>query len=92
MQEHGGDYGLQKLFGTAGAVFFSPLAGKIIDISSSSADYEDYSGLFVLYFVLRLVTAVLILQLKLDFKVGYEQGWTKKTSSAIFWLTYNRET
>ena len=69
IQEHGGDYGLQKLFGTAGAVLFSPLAGKIIDVSSSSADYEDYSGLFILYFVLRLVTAVLILQLKLDFKV-----------------------
>ena len=69
IQEHGGDYGLQKLFGTAGAVLFSPLAGKIIDVSSSSAEYEDYSGLFILYFVLRLVTAVLILQLKLDFKV-----------------------
>ncbi len=71
IKEHGGDYGLQKLFGTAGAVVFSPIAGKIIDASSSTVvNHEDYTGLFVLYCVLRIVTAVLILRLKLGFKVN----------------------
>jgi hypothetical protein len=46
------------------------LAGKIIDLSSSAAasTYEDYTGLFVLYCVLRVITAALILKLNLGFK------------------------
>ena len=29
IKSHGGDYGLQKLFGTAGGILFGPLAGNI---------------------------------------------------------------
>ena len=31
IKKHGGDYGLQKLFGTFGAVIFGPLSGILID-------------------------------------------------------------
>ena len=30
-KQYGGDYGLQKLFGTFGAVIFGPLSGVLID-------------------------------------------------------------
>ena len=43
----------QKLFGTAGAVIFGPLAGKVIDWGGG-----DYSSIFYLYFALRCQTAV----------------------------------
>ncbi|TRY69336.1 hypothetical protein TCAL_04104 [Tigriopus californicus] len=68
IKEHGGDYGLQKLFGTAGAVIFSPLAGKIIDWSSYRSGREDYSAVFILYFIIRAITSLLILKLSLGFK------------------------
>ena len=70
IKEHGGDYGLQKLFGTAGAVIFGPLAGKVIDLASSASasQEEDYTGIFILYFILRLMASVFILKLTLDFK------------------------
>ena len=69
IKEHGGDYGLQKLFGTAGAVIFGPLAGKVIDLASNAAaSKENYTGIFILYFILRLVAAIFILKLSLGFK------------------------
>ena len=68
IKEHGGDYGLQKLFGTFGAIIFSPIAGKLIDATSSHFNREDYSACIVLYFFLRLIVSVLIFKLSLDFK------------------------
>ena len=80
----GGDYGLQKLFGTAGTVIFGPLAGLLIDVvQKNDADVNnlrmnnekivDYSSdgyypIIYLYFALRLVAALCILKLRLDFK------------------------
>jgi hypothetical protein len=29
IKEQGGDYGLQRLFGTFGAIIFGPIAGKL---------------------------------------------------------------
>ncbi len=52
IKEHGGDYGLQKLFGTAGAVAFGPVAGKLVDLASSREE-ENYNLVIGLYFVLR---------------------------------------
>ena len=66
VQQEGGDYGLQKLFGTAGSVIFGPLAGLIIDASSSVE--ENYNVVFYLYFGLRFLSAMAILQLSLTFK------------------------
>lgn len=63
IKQHGGDYGLQKLFGTFGAVIFGPLSGVLIDLGHA------YTGVIVLYAVLRALTAFCILRLDLDFKV-----------------------
>ena len=65
IKQHGGDYGLQKLFGTFGAVIFGPLSGVLIDFG------HDYSGVIILYFCLRAATALCILKLDLNFKVIY---------------------
>ena len=56
IKEEGGDYGLQKVFGTAGAVAFGPVAGKLVDVASSGGgggSREDYSLVVWLYFFLR---------------------------------------
>jgi hypothetical protein len=63
IKQHGGDYGLQKLFGTFGAVIFGPLSGILIDFG------HNYSGVIVLYFCLRACTSLCILKLDLNFKV-----------------------
>ena len=68
IKQHGGDYGLQKLFGTFGAVIFGPLSGILIDMASKS-EQKAYTNVILLYFGLRLVTALCILKLSLDFKV-----------------------
>ncbi len=76
IKEHGGDYGLQKLFGTAGAVAFGPIAGKLVDVASGGEDGGggggggggDYTLVVGLYSLLRLLTALSILRLSLDFK------------------------
>ena len=64
IKQHGGDYGLQKLFGTFGAVIFGPLSGLLIDFG------HNYSGVIILYFLLRACTALCILKLDLNFKVS----------------------
>ena len=46
IKSDGGDYGLQKLFGTAGGILFGPLAGILIDV-------RNYSLAFYLHFGLR---------------------------------------
>ena len=66
IKQHGGDYGLQKLFGTFGAIIFGPLSGLLIDFGQHSS---AYNGVIILYFVLRAATALCVLKLNLDFKV-----------------------
>jgi hypothetical protein len=73
IKEHGGDYGLQKLFGTLGAVVFGPLSGQLIDMeqkksSSRSNPAGAYMSVILLYFALRTVTAVCLLKVSLGFK------------------------
>ena len=67
IKQHGGDYGLQKLFGTFGAVIFGPLSGLLIDFGQGHS--KAYVGVIVLYFCLRTLTAIVILNLDLNFKV-----------------------
>ena len=66
IKKHGGDYGLQKLFGTFGAVIFGPLSGILIDFGQGSS---AYIGVILMYFVLRAFTALCVLKLDLNFKV-----------------------
>ncbi len=64
IKQHGGDYGLQKLFGTFGAVIFGPLSGVLIDQAKS------YQIVIIIYFVTRALAALCILKLDLQFKVN----------------------
>ena len=66
IKKHGGDYGLQKLFGTFGALIFGPLSGILIDFGHGSS---AYIGVILMYFVLRAFTALCVLKLDLNFKV-----------------------
>ena len=70
IKQHGGDYGLQKLFGTFGAVIFGPLSGVLIDFGQGASAYH---GVIIMYFALRVVTALCILKLSLDFKVRIKE-------------------
>jgi len=65
IKQHGGDYGLQKLFGTFGAIIFGPLSGLLIDFGHGAT---AYNGVIIMYFVLRTLTAICVLKLNLDFK------------------------
>ena len=44
IKEHGGDYGLQKIFGTMGAVVFGPLSGALSDLEQKKTNYQDNPG------------------------------------------------
>ena len=75
---------MQKLFGTAGTIIFGPLAGLLIDFVQQKGmavnierstnerivyhNPDGYNPIIYLYFALRLVTALCILKLRLDFK------------------------
>jgi len=68
IKQLGGDYGLQKLFGTFGAIIWGPISGIIIDHMSNLHGTEDYSSVFYLFCGMRLICALLILKLDLKFK------------------------
>jgi len=68
IKQMGGDYGLQKLFGTFGAIIWGPISGQILDMASSSSGKENYEPIFYLFFVMRFISALLILKLNLSFK------------------------
>ena len=75
---------MQKLFGTVGTIIFGPLTGLLIDFAQAKDsnvnvvrrtseeivdnNTDGYNPIIYLYFVLRLVTALCILKLRLDFK------------------------
>jgi len=40
IKEQGGDYGLQKLFGTLGGVIFGPLSGKSFNMYDAEEENE----------------------------------------------------
>lgn len=77
VQEMGGDYGIQRFVGNFGAIVFAPLGGFIIDATSGSPESEvrpvvveksTYSAVIYVYLALKLVAAVMILMIQLDFK------------------------
>ena len=81
IKQHGGDYGLQKLFGTFGAVIFGPLSGVLIDFG------QGYSGVIVLYSVIRAATALCILKLDLDFKVSSCQRCLSSSNTCLSFVS-----
>ena len=64
VQAMGGDYGIQRFVGNFGAIVFAPLGGYVIDATSGSG----YDSAIYIYLILKLIAAVLILLIKLDFK------------------------
>lgn len=42
LREHGGDYGLQRLFSNLGVIIMTPLSGIFIDHYSHSFGVQDY--------------------------------------------------
>merc|ERR1719430_1787486 len=68
IKQLGGDYGLQKLFGTFGAIIWGPISGQIIDMASKSSGHDNYAPVFWIFFAMRVICACLILKLNLSFK------------------------
>jgi len=75
VQEMGGDYGIQRFVGNFGAIVFAPLGGYIIDITSQPKDEinnvmgrSSYSAVIYVYLGLKLIAALMILMIQLDFK------------------------
>ena len=67
----GGDYGIQRFVGNFGAIIFAPLGGHIIDITSDVEDEAgtfSYSAIIYIYVALKLLAAVMIMMIQLDFK------------------------
>ncbi|KAF5300957.1 hypothetical protein FQA39_LY10927 [Lamprigera yunnana] len=68
LREHKADYGLQRVYATIGGMISSPLSGWLIDYASNGKDYTDYSPIFFLYASLKVIFAVLVLFVNLEFK------------------------
>lgn len=85
IKQLGGDYGLQKLFGTFGAIIWGPVSGQIIDMASSASGTENYEPIFYTFFIMRLISAALILKLNLSFKKPAKKVFkVNKTCRKIF--------
>ena len=61
VQEMGGDYGIQRFVGNFGAIVFAPLGGYVIDT-------KGYDAAIYIYLALKLIAALFILLIRLDFK------------------------
>lgn len=68
LKEHKGEYGLQRLYGNVGAIVVTPISGVLIDVVSDMSGSQDYSPAFYLYCGLKVLAAVLILFVDLDFR------------------------
>ena len=68
VMQYKGDLGLQRAFGVAGIMIFSPISGALIDHFSVGRDIPDYRPAFYLYAVLISIAAVGVLMVDLDFK------------------------
>ncbi|XP_025829071.1 uncharacterized protein LOC108740930 [Agrilus planipennis] len=68
LREHKADYGLQRIYATVGGMISSPLAGWLIDFASQGKEYTDFRPIFFLYASLKIISAVLMLFMNLQFK------------------------
>ena len=76
-RERGGNYGLQRVWATIASILGGPFAGLLLD--DNGRKESNYFAVFVLFFLLRLLSAVIILQLDLKFK--------KKSPAVLKYLT-----
>jgi len=66
LRERGGDYGLQRVWATVAAILGGPLAGFLLD--NGEKEGSKFYIVFLSFFGLRMLSAVLILLLDLKFK------------------------
>ncbi|XP_014252834.1 uncharacterized protein LOC106668510 [Cimex lectularius] len=68
LREHKADYGLQRIYATIGGMISSPLSGWLIDTASSDKLYTDFTPAFYLYAAMKIVSALLMMTINLQFK------------------------
>ncbi|XP_014276523.1 uncharacterized protein [Halyomorpha halys] len=68
LREHKADYGLQRIYATIGGMMSSPLSGWLIDYASQNKQYTDFRPAFYLYAGLKILSAMLMLTINLEFK------------------------
>ncbi|XP_063872260.1 major facilitator superfamily domain-containing protein 6-B-like [Scylla paramamosain] len=66
--QYGGEYGLQRLYSNLGSIVMTPISGVLIDYFSDRGGLQDYRPSFYLYCGLKVLAAVIILFLDLDFR------------------------
>lgn len=68
LREHKADYGLQRIYATIGGMISSPLSGWLIDFASVGKGYTEFSPIFFLYAALKILSALLMMFINLEFK------------------------
>ncbi|RXG59038.1 Major facilitator superfamily domain-containing protein 6-like protein B [Armadillidium vulgare] len=68
LKEHNGDFGFQRMFANLGMMIMSPISGMLIDYFSIQNGFDDFRPAMYMYCALKLIAAVIILFLNLDFK------------------------
>ena len=57
-----------RFVGDFGAIMFAPLGGYMVDAASTSRREVDFSPVIYTYLALKLIAAVMIFMVKLEFK------------------------
>lgn len=68
LREYKADYGLQRMYASIGGMISSPLSGWMMDFASRGKGYTDFRPVFFLYAVLKIISAVMMLFINLEFK------------------------
>ncbi|XP_026461560.1 uncharacterized protein LOC113363284 [Ctenocephalides felis] len=69
IEKYGGDFGRERLFSSIGMAIFSPITGFLIDLSSKSLGYTDYSAAFYTYDTLLVISAITVFLMPLGEKL-----------------------
>ncbi|KAK4321256.1 hypothetical protein Pmani_007929 [Petrolisthes manimaculis] len=73
LKKHGGDYGLQRVWGYIGCMVFTPFSGWLIDTMSHDKETADYRPAFYLFVGLQGLAGLVALSVDLKFKTPNEQ-------------------
>ncbi|KAB7505011.1 Major facilitator superfamily domain-containing protein 6 [Armadillidium nasatum] len=68
LKEHRGDFGFQRMFANLGMMIMTPISGMLIDYFSNQNGFQDFRPAMYMYCTLKLIAAMIIVFLNLDFK------------------------
>ncbi|RXG53163.1 Major facilitator superfamily domain-containing protein 6-A [Armadillidium vulgare] len=68
IKQHGGDFGFQRMFCNVGMMVMTPISGTLIDHFSKVNGIEDFRPAMYMYCALKVIAAVIILFLNMNFK------------------------